>query len=52
MKFGPYEDLEDDRRDLLKWLFDVAFGRLAASADLIGQQIHKLGTLNRLLGKR
>jgi hypothetical protein len=51
MKNSPYDDLEDDRRDVLRWLFDATFGRIAATAQQIGAQIRLLGTLNRLLGK-
>jgi hypothetical protein len=52
MKNGPYDDLEDEGRDILKSLFDATFGRVAATAQVIAKRIHDLGTINRLLGKR
>jgi hypothetical protein len=42
-------DLEDERHGILKWLFDVAFGRREDPDDEEGDKIHRLGTLNRLL---
>lgn len=52
MRFGPYDDLEAERKDLLNWLFDLTFGRAKASAKFIARQIHHFGTLNFLLRKR
>jgi hypothetical protein len=51
MRNGPYDDLHDDFREKLKWLFDAAFGRVTATAQAIGKQIHDFGTIKRLLGK-
>jgi hypothetical protein len=51
LKNGPYDDLEDEYRDTLSWLFNAAFGRIAATAQEIGKQIFNLGTLKHLLGK-
>ena len=52
MRNGPYDDLPEERTDLIKWLFDATFGRIPATAAMIGRQIYRLGTLNFLLGKR
>ena len=40
---------QEERESVLKWLFDACFGRIAATAEQIGDAIHKLGTLNRRL---
>ena len=51
MKNGPYDDLREEHAAVLKWLFDATFGRIAVTAAQIGRQIHRLGTLNKLLGR-
>jgi hypothetical protein len=52
MKNSFYDDLEDERRAILKSLFDATFGRVPAMVPVIAKRIHDLGTINRLLGKR
>jgi hypothetical protein len=42
---------EEERRDLLAWLFDVFFGRRDATEDEKRSAVFRLGTLNRKLGK-
>jgi hypothetical protein len=44
-----HSDLEDERKGVLGWLFDVAFGRRVDDDDGAGGKIHRLGTINRLL---
>jgi hypothetical protein len=51
MKNGPYDDLPDERRDILRSLFDASFGRLAAAPGTIAKWIHDFVTINRLIGK-
>jgi hypothetical protein len=48
--FDDYDsDLEDERKGILGWLFDVAFGRRVDADNEAGGKIHRLGTINRLL---
>ena len=42
-------DLEEERRGILSWLFDVAFGRRDDEDNEAGGKIHRLGTIKRLL---
>jgi hypothetical protein len=42
------DELRDEREGILKWLFDVAFGRSDDDDDETGGTIHRLGTLRRL----
>ena len=39
-------NLEEEREGLLKWLFDVLFGRRSGSEGEIGSAIHRLGSVN------
>ncbi len=43
------DDLGEERRGILGWLFDVAFGRKDDDDNEAGTKIHRLGTINRLL---
>jgi hypothetical protein len=40
-------DDDEERSNILSWLFDAVFGRRDASEEEIGGAIHRLGTLNR-----
>jgi hypothetical protein len=42
-------DLEEERRGILSWLRDVAFGRRDDDDNEAGGKIHRLGTINHLL---
>jgi len=42
-------DLEEERRGILGWLRDVAFGRRDDDDKEAGGKIYRLGTINRLL---
>jgi hypothetical protein len=45
------DNLEDQHRSVLKWLFDAAFGRREATPQEFGEKVSLLGTIRRLLGK-
>jgi hypothetical protein len=45
------EGLEDERRGILDWLFDVAFGRREDTDNEAGEKIHRFGTINRYLDR-
>lgn len=38
---------DEERSNILGWLFDVVFGRREASEEEVGDAIHRLGPLNR-----
>ncbi|MBA7476376.1 hypothetical protein ES707_11762 [subsurface metagenome] len=50
MRFGPYDDLQDDHRGTLKRLFDATFGRSPATPTQIAALIRRFGSTKRLLG--
>lgn len=43
--------LEEERKGILRRLFDAAFGRRDATEEEIGKNIHRLGTVDRRLRK-
>jgi len=43
------DDLEDERRGIVRWLLDVAFGRSGDDDGEAGEKIHRIGTINRRL---
>jgi hypothetical protein len=43
------EELEDERRGIVQWLLDVAFGRRDDTDNEEGEKVHRVGTINRLL---
>jgi hypothetical protein len=49
---GDDSDLREERKSILKWLFDASFGRLVATAHEIGRAIFLLGSINRRLEDR
>ena len=40
------DELEDERRGIIKWFLDVGFGRRTATEDEERSAVHRLGTLN------
>lgn len=42
-------DLLEERQGIVRWLLDVSFGRLMATAAEIGRAIFRIGTINRRL---
>jgi hypothetical protein len=49
MSYDPGE-LKEERRGIVKWLLDVALCRSKDDDDEAGEKIHRIGTINRLLG--
>ena len=43
---------DEEKRGILRWLFDALFGRRAATEEEIGEHIHRLGSIRRRLGER
>ncbi len=44
-----FDDLRDERRGIVRWILDVAFGRSNDDDNEMGAKIHRIGTINRLL---
>jgi hypothetical protein len=51
MRFGPYDDLQEDYSDTKRWLFNAVLGRIAATPQQIGAMVAKFGIIKRLLGR-
>ena len=43
------DDLEEERNSILKRLRDAAFGRRVSTDDEDRRDVHRLGTINKLL---
>lgn len=43
------EELEEERRGIVSWLLDVAFGRREDTDNEDGEKVHRIGTIDRLL---
>lgn len=45
------EELREEKRGIVRWLLDVAFGRKEDSENEEYQKVRRLGDLNRKLGE-
>lgn len=45
------DELREEKRGLVRWLLDVAFGRKEDTHKEEHQKVHRLGEVNRKLGE-